>query len=351
MPVDQNHPLLSRGRIQLTISIFLSIMRKYIGTDRRSIPDFCAYFFALAMKDPSKNDELLIDEEDRYYPFYLHREKSSAYKMFSGAQNIPISVATKVYGNLDKTSLLEEITGLSFDTRKNLCGELQSNGIDCTPDNVDEVCAEVLSDLLKERLGLEKDRRIPPLEHRNEVGERIPTVPLTPVPYANGVVYVDGKPILLTLMPVSDEERSSNDLPYIDALCEVYTEKLQTAISKDNLEGLPDKMKHHLTNQRKAYYGIEGVRRQIRDAFGDAEDQIDALKDDAYEGIEMVYHSDRYVGGYERLQAVLEKITSTTLSRSTLMNIQGLIGNLEKKGLCHMLVNDKRIASWVTPDA
>ena len=44
-------------------------------------------------------------------------------------------------------------------------------------------------------------------------------------------------------------------------------------------------MKHHLTNQRKAYYGIEGVRRQIRDAFGDAEDQIDALKDDAYEGI------------------------------------------------------------------
>ena len=46
----------------------------------------------------------------------------------------------------------------------------------------------------------------------------------------------------------------------------------------------------------------------------------------------------------------LKKITSTTLTKSALVNIIGLISNLEKKGICHMLVNDERIRSWVVID-
>ena len=32
------------------------------------------------------------------------------------------------------------------------------------------------------------------------------------------------------------------------------------------------------------------------------------------------------------------------------MNIIGLIANLEKKGICHILVNDGTIKSWVNID-
>ena len=32
------------------------------------------------------------------------------------------------------------------------------------------------------------------------------------------------------------------------------------------------------------------------------------------------------------------------------MNIIGLIGSLEKKGVCHILVNDDVIKSWVNID-
>ena len=32
------------------------------------------------------------------------------------------------------------------------------------------------------------------------------------------------------------------------------------------------------------------------------------------------------------------------------MSIIGLIGNLEKKGVCHILVNDDVIKSWVNID-
>ena len=59
----------------------------------------------------------------------------------------------------------------------------------------------------------------------------------------------------------------------------------------------------------------------------------------------------RYDTGYDRLIAVLEKITNTRLDLSTLVQIRNLIGNMERKGICHILVNDGTIESWVRRDA
>ena len=57
-----------------------------------------------------------------------------------------------------------------------------------------------------------------------------------------------------------------------------------------------------------------------------------------------------YPDGYARLNAVLEKITNTSLDGSVLSQMRSLIGNLEKKGICHILVNDGVIESWVRVD-
>lgn len=53
---------------------------------------------------------------------------------------------------------------------------------------------------------------------------------------------------------------------------------------------------------------------------------------------------------YDRLKAVLDRITTISLTKSALINVVGLIGNLEKKGICHILVNDEKIKSWVDID-
>lgn len=58
----------------------------------------------------------------------------------------------------------------------------------------------------------------------------------------------------------------------------------------------------------------------------------------------------RYDTGYDRLIAVLEKITNTSLDLSTLVQIRNLIGNMEKKGICHILVNEGTIKAWVRND-
>lgn len=53
---------------------------------------------------------------------------------------------------------------------------------------------------------------------------------------------------------------------------------------------------------------------------------------------------------HDRLKAVLDRITIISLTKSALINVVGLIGNLEKKGICHILVNDEKIKSWVDID-
>ena len=160
-----------------------------------------------------------------------------------------------------------------------------------------------------------------------------PFTPILPTRYdrERRIVYLGSEEITLPVQLVPQDELDPNELPYIDALCEVYAERIQRAVSPD---AIPREFRRHYANQRKAYF----------------ETQFKALKSDAYEGIEATYFSDRHTTGFDRLEAVLEKITNTSLSGSALMNVVGLISNLEKKGICHMMVNDGNIKSWVKID-
>ena len=45
----------------------------------------------------------------------------------------------------------------------------------------------------------------------------------------------------------------------------------------------------------------------------------------------------------------MKKISDVQLTKSKLMLIKNLIGNLERLGIVHILVNDKTMTSWVDP--
>ena len=101
-----------------------------------------------------------------------------------------------------------------------------------------------------------------------------------------------------------------------------------------------------LQNQRQFFFDAASVYQAVRDAFQDGDQEFDILKKEAYEGIRETYIG-QYSDGFERLRQVLIKITNTSFQRTELVKITHLIGNSEKKGICHMLVEDKRIRSWV----
>ena len=338
--------------LTISISQFLSVMRNYIGTENKSIPSFCVHFFALFMKEPYSLREEGLDDTDRYYPFSKESEKSAANKMYSGKKGIPKLAVRAVNAKLNKSRFLEEFADIPFDARLNLCKELAEYGVNCTTDNVDETCAEIFSSIVKAELKKLDGVEINPFDGRNEVGEVKHPVPIEPVRCDNDCVYLPGGEVIklsAALKPHKDINEAK--LPYMNALCEVYSEQLDDEITPKTTDDLPKNLKRHLETQRQSYFEAKSIQHSVRDAFVDGERQFDALKDDAFDGIEMVYFDEDYETGYARLKDVLKKITDTELTKSNLVNIKGLITNQSRKGVCHILVDDERIKSWVNIDA
>lgn len=201
-----------------------------------------------------------------------------------------------------------------------------------------------------ENLNFQYVTHTPMTKYDNETGK--PFTPISPTRYdrTKRIIYLGNEEIQLPVELVPLPLIKDYEMPYINALCEAYADKIDKEISVEKISDLPGRYKRDLAEQRKAFYSAESLKHSVREVFADGEEQFNILKEEAYEGITPTYFDDSYPSGYDRLVAVLSKITNTTLSASTLSSIVGLIGNLEKKGICHILVNDDRIKSWVNID-
>ena len=180
-----------------------------------------------------------------------------------------------------------------------------------------------------------------------------PYVPITPTRFNNKArtISLGNETITLPIELTPADAVTSRELPCFNALCEVYAEKLKQIVTPDTIGSLPPGLRYNYSEQQRAYYSAENMYHSMREVFADGEDQFEALKTDAFDGISHVYYDDSFMTGYDRLIAVLNSIVNVPLSKSALTNIVGLIGNLEKKGICHILVNDEVIKSWVDIDA
>lgn len=131
------------------------------------------------------------------------------------------------------------------------------------------------------------------------------------------------------------------ELPYVNALLEVYSEDSNLSIqSTDELKKFINYYTH-FQRQRQDYYSIETIRRFVRDTFTDNNDFL-CLKDEVYNGIIDVYE-ENYKNGFQRLKEVLKQASQINTSKALLDSSLHLIGSSEKKGTCHLLVNDNKL--------
>lgn len=144
------------------------------------------------------------------------------------------------------------------------------------------------------------------------------------------------------------EEVESEELIYVKELLAAYAdaEKIPE-MSKESLDLYP-KYKSDFGRRRKDYYAAETIRRASRDVFGDRDpDQFSILKDETYDGVIDV-HSQDYPHGVARLNAVMSQAAAIPVNKCILSRMPNWIGASEKKGVCHILVNDRRIKGWVS---
>ena len=222
-------------------------------------------------------------------------------------------------------------------------------GFDVEPSEVGQACANILAQIIRRRSeGLSDD--VTALNYqRMETGRSLKNIAPATIERRGDKLHISGEVITIHQALVPDDV-GKHELDYIRALYEAYAQKLnKETFTADDVPSLPKRYAENYKEQRMAYYSAVSIERSVRDIFDDGEDEFGRLKDDAWHGINTTYWRD-YEDGYARLNAVLEKITSTTLDSSVLSQMRNLIGNLEKKGICHILVNDGVIESWVNID-
>lgn len=307
-----------------------------------------------SLRDPMTEEEEEQEEEDKYNPL-ASMSLNMADKIFMGNSGgvtdpkyISKARAALICSRYDGLDLADEIDDLYDADKKHLQTFLATKGLQVGIDELGSAVQDILDQIFH---GLEKG--IHDVDIKLTIHDKKPSIKnlaADRVYCLDGKLYIDGDVIELPVK-LSDAQIYDFEEGYISALCDAYADALsKDEVTVDDIPTLPKKYQQNFYDQRKAYLSAESIQRSISEVYEDGKNQFDILKQDAYYGIKTTYDDD-YDNGYRRLIAVLKKISDVQLSKSKLSLIKNLIGNLERLGIVHILVNDKTIPSWVDPYA
>lgn len=261
----------------------------------------------------------------------------------------------KILNNLAEGSIFADYIeeNISEDGRSNLAKDLKKlTGVPMDRGTVGRRCYNSLVDSLKVGNHLKNNKnKKSPLKKSEEEKIDVRSGVHQYIRYVRGKeeIDVDGVSFKVSKHLMSNELEVTRTLPYCYALFEAYSEKGKQNITAKNIEN--SDYKSHFERQKRWFNEAAWYERSLRDTVVDFDDQYDLLKQDVYEGIEPVYHDEDFgTDGIKRLKKVHQQVVILQLDRSNLKNIDNILGNDTKKGLCHVLVNDGKIKSWVKVD-
>lgn len=150
------------------------------------------------------------------------------------------------------------------------------------------------------------------------------------------------------------EQIAESEPPYLNALLEVCRESGRRELPLFQIgkpAEIPEYFQPFIAEQRDYFYSFETIRRAVRDAFTEnSYGSVDDLCESIYEIILTTYRR-KYETGKQRLYETLDcAAKATNLQTSPLYSDLRWITPREQKGICHHLVNDKRLNGWVNAD-
>lgn len=310
--------------------------------------DFVIALVGDTLRDPMTEEEQQMELNDEFNPLASRMSINMLDQILEGKKFISKARAGLICSRYDGQDLADEIDNLYAADKEHLQTFLKNRGISVDIEELGSAIQDILKQIFHglakgiHDIDIKLTIRDPKQSIKNLAGDRI---------YCeDGKLYIDGDVIELPIK-LSDVQIYDFEAGYISALCDAYAEVLsRDSVTVDDIPALPKKYQTNFYDQRKAYLSAESIQRSIREVYEDGENQFDVLKSDAYDGIKTTYFDD-YDNGYRRLLEVLKKVSDVQLTKSKLSLIKNLIGNLERLGIVHILVNDKTMMSWVDPYA
>ena len=297
------------------------------------------------LREPMTDEEEKMALDDKFNPV-AELSLNMQDQIYEGKKFISKTRAGLICSRYDGADFAEEIDNLYDAYKDHLQTFLARRGITVEIDELGSAMQDIMSQIFH---GLSKGIRDVDIQLTiHEPRPSIKNLAENRIYFEDGRLIIDGETIELPIQ-LDESQIYEFESGYISALCNAYAEALsRDEVTVDDIPNLPRKYQANFYDQRKAYLSAESIQRSISEVYEDGENQFDILKEDAFFGIKTTYYDD-YDTGYRRLLEVLKKVSDIQLTKSKLMLIKNLIGNLERLGIVHILVNDETIKSWVDP--
>jgi hypothetical protein len=330
----------------MPFSELVQLLKFYFGGQANNIGEFLVELVDNFMEKPSTEADKKKAADGVYNPLAeLQYETLKDY--CNGKRAFPDKHASVIRGKMDKPRFAEYIESFSIDALSALQGDLVKYGINVALGDVGAVCA----DLFAQAMSKSTDKKMPGKAGMEEYSEELGIFPdgrvaLDTVYVKNGLLHIGGEAIKLSDKLTPPEDISEEEQGYVPKLFEAYTDAEPNDVTPDTIAKYP-RYKQNLNQQRTNYFNAVYVINTVRSKFGkEWSEQLDYLKQDTYDGIVDVYFGE-HEHGYARLNAVLTQAINAPIEKSLLAKIRNLIGNSEKKGICHILASEGTIKSWV----
>lgn len=321
----------------LSFSAFLKITYPYLA-DGRYKNEYPSYIASLFMLDSEGDDDINP----------LELAKSSQSRIFRGQDEVSVKAATIILNKWSTDKFYDAMNG-DIDSCDRMVADFEKKGVVFSneSDRIDVIASQmkiILENIAKREKG--KASSVCAIDSR---GQRIEDISADSIFYdrTSHKLMIAGRVVKVSpsLIPETIQDREMEQ-PYFKALLEVFSEALgEDCLSLEEISSGNPHYYQEILRNREYFFDAEAVRHVIRDAIIDGDSHFSEYKNEIFEGVIDVHHCS-YGNGYERLLKVLAASTSVNVGKARLDKLY-LIGGREKKGICHMLVEEGRLHSWV----
>lgn len=307
------------------------------------------------IRRPCTKKEIHDDANDLYNPFTRPNKVTgeqivdATYRGYvNGSKTLPVHTAESLVKLYSRERFVKYLKYKSRGKNLNyIYNELDIHGFELGHnDEGDEDIFVTLSDLLckifSDISNGNKDT-IPPLYEDN--GIYLKDVAFQRVYVEDDILYINREPYLLPEEIKLGSIPNEYNLPYVNELLKVFSEKTSTTIS--SIEELTGVNKKIFEAHRLYYYDGESTLRRIESTFKDGENELDKLFTLISNQIDLRLTTLLGKTGEERLEKTMEYVTIMDMTSSLILKVPGLLKDSAKQGFCHILINQGRIQAWV----
>ena len=332
----------------MLFSEFANILYKHSDTSYKPHEFFLSLFDSI-MRDPQSVEERNLSANDRYNPFAVLKPDSLD-RLFKGTNPLNPKKVHKVISRKDIDKFASYINTLNEHNQMAIEDEFKTMIPHFNPDEVfGYACADLFLQILDD---IYEGRESSSINASNNPpsSSKLTSIPPKTIYYdeSDGKLHIGSVEISIPKEIEPPQDIAPEEEKYVCELLNAYAEAIKSGdLTKSDLDSLPTKYKRNLSDQRISYYSALRIDRFLRESIDKGEEHSKKWKSETHDYIKDTLWDD-YDDGYKRLLAVMKKVVDCSTT-SIVDNFQNLVGPKEKKGTCHLLVNDGCV-HWVDED-